>query len=261
MRKPYSVIVWLAAKSVPDSKGTAGFVFYETKSGLKFKSLDKLITQEPKETYMATQVVNAPEVQDFQITKYAVDRNQHMLEKLRLGTYASQRMYWNPLDGKFTTQDKGLFKLGDYVDDAKNLGEKLTLPKVDENSEKDLGDIPTRMITGVIDVGTTEIGVSYDDKNADPFKYQSQALMRYNIMFTQSMTIEIPNNTNLEAGDLIECNFPVVTTNETKEFDTEQSGLYMIKELCHHYDTEGSWTTLKLIRDTFGKYGTNNKEN
>ena len=85
--------------------------------------------------------------------------------------------------------------------------------------------------------------------------------MRYNIMFTQSMTIEIPNNTNLEAGDLIECNFPVVTTNETKEFDTEQSGLYMIKELCHHYDTEGSWTTLKLIRDTFGKYGTNNKEN
>ena len=35
----------------------------------------------------------------------------------------------------------------------------------------------------------------------------------------------------------------------------------MIKELCHHYDTEGSWTTLKLIRDTFGKYGTNNKEN
>ena len=65
MRKPYSVIVWLAAKSVPDSKGTAGFVFYETKSGLKFKSLDKLITQEPKETYMATQVVNAPEVQDF----------------------------------------------------------------------------------------------------------------------------------------------------------------------------------------------------
>ena len=62
--------------------------------------------------------------------------------------------------------------------------------------------------------------------------YQSQALFRYNILFTQQVTIEIPNNTNLEAGDLIECNFPVVTTNETKEFDHMQSGLYMIKELC-----------------------------
>ena len=34
----------------------------------------------------------------------------------------------------------------------------------------------------------------------------------------------------------------------------------MIKELCHHYDKEGSYTAVKLIRDTFGKYGVNNKK-
>jgi len=33
----------------------------------------------------------------------------------------------------------------------------------------------------------------------------------------------------------------------------------MIKALCHHFDTTGSYTSLKLIRDTFGKFGTNNK--
>jgi len=33
----------------------------------------------------------------------------------------------------------------------------------------------------------------------------------------------------------------------------------MIKELCHHFDPEGTYTSMKLIRDTFGKYGKNNK--
>jgi hypothetical protein len=29
--------------------------------------------------------------------------------------------------------------------------------------------------------------------------------------------------------------------------------------LCHHFDTEGSYTSMKLIRDTFGQFATNNK--
>ena len=97
------------------------------------------------------------------------------------------------------------------------------------------------------------------DENADPFKYQSQALMRYNVLFTQVIEMTIPSNTNLRAGDIIECQFPKITQSNAKEFDTETSGLYMIKELCHHFDTDGSYTSMKLIRDTFGKHGVNNK--
>ena len=115
------------------------------------------------------------------------------------------------------------------------------------------------MITGIVDIGTLEKDVSVDE-NADPFKYQSQALMRYNVLFTQSLTMTVPLNTNLKAGNIIECLFPKTTTSKKKEYDQEQSGLYMIKELCHHFDTEGSYTSMKLIRDTFGQYGKNNKE-
>jgi len=31
----------------------------------------------------------------------------------------------------------------------------------------------------------------------------------------------------------------------------------MIKELCHHFDVNNSYTSMKLLRDTFG---VNNKE-
>jgi len=70
----------------------------------------------------------------------------------------------------------------------------------------------------------------------------------------------IPLNTNLSAGDIIKCQFPKISSGDKEEYDQEQSGLYMIKELCHHFDSESSYTSMKLIRDTFGRYGANNKK-
>ena len=69
MRKPFTVLTWLASKGVPEveGSGTAGYCFYETQSGYKFKSLDKLISQEKKVTYNATDVVN-------QIKKHKITR-------------------------------------------------------------------------------------------------------------------------------------------------------------------------------------------
>jgi hypothetical protein len=84
--------------------------------------------------------------------------------------------------------------------------------------------------------------------------------MRYNVLFTQTLNMTIPSNTNLRAGDIITCEFPKISNSDSKEMDDDQSGLYMIKELCHHFDTEGSYTSMLLIRDTFGRHGTNNKE-
>jgi len=262
MRKPFTVLTWLASKGVPDSKGdaTAGYVFYETQEGYNFRALDKLITQEKTATYNATEVATPDSSQkDFEILSYVTNRNQNVLEKLRLGAFASQRMFFNPNTFEFTDPAKGLFKYENYAGKSKNLGSKITLPRVSEGSDQTLGDIPSRMITGIVDIGTLEKDVSVDE-NADPFKYQSQALMRYNVLFTQSLTMTVPLNTNLKAGNIIECLFPKTTTSKKKEYDQEQSGLYMIKELCHHFDTEGSYTSMKLIRDTFGQYGKNNKE-
>ena len=106
----------------------------------------------------------------------------------------------------------------------------------------------------ILDRGTFETGVSKKG-NADPMKFQSQSLMRYNTIMTQITTMTIASNTNLKAGDIINCTFP----GKNNEPNTDISGLYMIKELCHYFDRKGSWTSLKLIRDTFGQYGKNNK--
>ena len=97
-----------------------------------------------------------------------------------------------------------------------------------------------------------EDGVSTEE-NADPAKTQSQAMMRYNSIFTQSLKMTISSNTNLEVGMIIKCKFPKVTREGNKTDDSEQSGLYMIKELCHHFDSSASYTSLQLIKDTYGE--------
>jgi hypothetical protein len=259
LRKPFTVLIWLAAKAIPDSSGdaTAGFVFYQTKDGFYFRSIDKMIAESPKATYTFTQV-NQSAIErdnDFNILSYTTTRNQNLLEKLRLGTYASYRTFYNVLDFTFTPPDEGLFKLEDYAGKAENLGSPFgseDLPKISEGVSGNLGDLPTRIITQVLDIGTMDPEVTQED-NSNPIKYQSQAIMRYNLLFTQTLNMTVPSNTNLRAGDIIECKFPKISRSQSREFDDDQSGLYMIKELCHHFDTDGSYTSMKLIRDTFGK--------
>lgn len=266
LRKPFTVLVWLASKSVPKkSNAIAGFVFYQTQDGLQFRGLDNLLEQgvrtekidgEEKDvpvTYRYTQVNESSITRnnDRLIIDYFTERNQNLLEKLRLGTYSSYRTFYDPLTFKFTPQEQAVFKLQDYSNSVKNLGQEFKLPD-------GLGDSPTRIITKVLDIGTLEKDPS-TKPNANPFLYQSQAIMRYNTLFTQILSMTVPLNTNLRAGDIIKCEFPRIAQDNTVVIDDEQSGLYMIKELCHHFDTEASYTSMKLIRDTFGQHGTNNK--
>jgi hypothetical protein len=260
LRKPFTILIWLASKAVPVSSGdaTAGFVFYQTQDGFNFRSIDELIAQSPKAEYVHSEV-NESQIEtntrnnDFQITSYTTDKNQDLIEKLRLGTYASQRMFFDPLTFNFTTPEKGLFQLDGYKKKIKNLGNKLDLPLLSETSDKTLGQVPTRILSSVIDRGTMEKDVSIDE-NADPSKYQAQAIMRYNVLFTQTVSMTVPCNTNLRAGDTIKCFFPKISRGDSSEFDPDQSGLYMIKELCHHFETDGSFTSMLLVRDTFGLY-------
>ena len=261
LRKPFTVLVWLASKGVPASStkdATAGYVFFQTQDGFSFRSIDNLISQPSKATYAYSDVnqTGYERDNDFNILQYTTNRNQNLIEKLRLGTYSSYRVVYDPLNFTF---NESTFKLENYAGKSANLGQTLELPKIANNSNQKLGDLPTRIISQVLDIGTVDPGIS-KTSNADPSKYQSQGIMRYNILFTQTLSMTVPSNTNLRAGDMITCNFPKISREDGAVYDDDQSGLYMIKELCHHFDTEGSYTSMTLLRDTFGRYGTNTQK-
>ena len=266
MKKPFSIITWLASKSVPgkgsSKDSSAGFLFYETKEGFNFRSIDNLIDEKPfRKNYIFTPgVVNSEDKnRDFKILRYAINRNQDLIAKLERGAFSSQRYYINPVSFKPSIS---VFKSSDYLKKSgmSKLGSKqIDLPRVDDKSDKTLGELPTRIFVSMLDIGTveeeaTEEGWNTPSKrNADPEKINAQSMMRYNQLFTQVLEITIPLNSSLNAGNLIRCEFPQTSDTKRKEPDPETSGLYMIKELAHYFDGKGSYSKLKLVRDSFGR--------
>ena len=266
MKKPFTLITWLASKSVPgkgaSKDSSAGFLFHETIYGSNFRSLDNLIEEDPfeKDYVFTPGIVNTEDPErDFKILRYGINRNQDLIAKLERGAYSSQRYYINPVSFKPSIS---VFKSSDYLksNGMSQLGSKtIDLPSIDEKSDKTLGDLPTRIFVGMLDVGTVEEDASDEGwnspskLNADPAKIHAQSMMRYNQLFTQVLEITVPLNSKLTAGNIIRCEFPLTGDTKRKEPDPETSGLYMIKELAHYFDAKGSYSKLKLVRDSFGR--------
>ena len=261
MRKPFTILTMLASKSVPGNisgkNATAGYFFFETQNGFSFKSIDKLISTKPfPEKYVYTPSIidsNDPK-NDFKILEFKTSKNQNLLENLERGSYCSSRTFLNPLTFQYTPSTQAIFKLQDYTGKIENLGDDINvvLPALSDTDNRTLASVPSRYITGVLDIGTVDKDVS-EVLNADPALIHSQSMMRYNTLFTQILTMTIPLNTNLTAGNIINCEFPRIDVEKRKEPDQEQSGLYMIKKLTHFFNSSGSYTKLQLVRDTTGR--------
>ena len=248
-RGALNIILDLCRRSVP-VKGDAGYFFYQTQDGFKFKSIDNLTKQQSKATYTYTEVNESSIItnNDFRILNYTIDRNQNLLEKLRLGTYSSIRVTFDPLNFEMNQKT---FKFDESVV-TDSLGNKITLPRLSEGSDLTLKDSPSRIFSQVIDRGTIDPDVS-TEPNADPIKNIAQSAMRYNVLVTQLLSVTVPCNTDLRAGDIITCQFPKLSRQDSERFDSDTSGKYIIKELCHHFDPDRSFTSMKLVRDAFGE--------
>ena len=80
-----------------------------------------------------------------------------------------------------------------YKSKVKNLGKELELPSLSNDAQETLGDIPSRIMTMDVDRGTVETEVSRE-KNADPMRYQAQAIMKYNTLyFVENICVKISN--------------------------------------------------------------------
>lgn len=256
LRKPFTVLTWLAAKAIPASgKGdsTAGFVFYETLDGHYFKSIDELIKQEPYAEYKEdgvskTTLESGIKDTATKIMSYAFAQNTNILEKLRTGSFASQNIFFDPLTFEFP---QFTYKLEDFAAQMEVMGEPPTLPPIEAGGDS-LGNYPTRMMTRILDRGTMDPDVKAE-VNSNPAKVQSQSIARYNLLMTQAVRITVPCNSDLRAGMMIKVFFKNQSATKGTEYDEHTSGLYMIKELCHQFTQKDSLTSMLLVRDSYGR--------
>lgn len=242
----------LASKSIPSDNTDPGYFIYETQSGMNFRSISKLISSDPvnkNNPYERVSILRADnEENDYKILSMSQSRNQSLLNILRSGVYSSRNIFFDPRTFEYK---EVIIKLGEKGLKT-YLGKDLKVPEE--------FDTFTRTHFHILDIGCLEDGVDIETNNS-PELWQALSTTRYNLLFTQALNITVPCNPNLKAGDVIECLFEKRTTDNRNlgAYDDQQSGRYLILDLSHNFDPNRSFTSLTLVRDTYGRYSKNSK--
>jgi hypothetical protein len=264
-RKPYYAMNWLSKKAVSSEsqkKGdSAGYFFFETSEGFKFKSIDGLLSQEKKKSIIYNQTpdsrgTNTPAGYDVKALEYSKDNRVDVQEKLKMGAFSTRTILFDPFNCYYEVvvpnakeKEKSL-KLG---------GKELPTLNPEFNrtgANKDFSRTTYYLLDkGTLPSGNTDQQISKSKE--ENFEYKNilnQSIMRYNQLYSVQTTITIPGDFSLHAGDAIFVDAPELAS-ETKDVSKENGGLYIIADLCHYISPKETYTKLNLVRDSFGRTG------
>lgn len=257
---PFEKILDLQQIAIPDiqnaSGKTAGYLFWQTSEGFKFKSLDKLFDSKGKKVkrYIENKKVDYASIPagfDDKILYSRIDRTIDALSQFESGAYGTVIEVYNPVNKTYVKktpfvappEGNGIIAGNKLPEFNSELKEKAT---VRIRSQKDIGQ-------------TFGSGDSFDkqvEKNTVEGvvmeEVLQQAQQNFRQKFNMSAEIIIPADFSLHAGDLVYCEFPELSTKNTLTKTSKDSGIYMISDLCHYGDKSKTYTGLHLVRDSFG---------
>ena len=250
--RPHKGIYWLARRAVSasmpeDGGGThrVGFLFWMTKSGYKFKSIDSIMSSSKDDVpvYVQNDVISNSSNFDIYNPKHEYDQN--IIQQMQKSLYGENRSYFN----LHTLTVSPIVPLSKSNLKQAHLGDE---EKVDLND--DINDIPTVPIRRVVADFNMRTDGTYNngDGEYNPHKTITESRMRYESLLSRSLRITVPCNFELEAGDVISAQL-IQSASGT---DPWLSGYYIIKDLRHtvHFTENGlqCYTYLRLVRDTPG---------
>ena len=242
LKRPFDTIQWLCSKTQSSKDGT-GFLFFETLDGYVFKSIESLLDGEVVE-YKKSETPD--ESSGLTILENNLNQTSDIGMSCRMGMYANKTIYINI--------DNATLKTVDYRIESLKLKKP---PKLPNGLEKN----PTRLMLRVLDKCALQKGSKKKEiqKENELAIYQSKSYARANLIFSQSMSVSIPFNPELRAGQMLDLRFPLrksegddqdKTTYGT-ESDDDVSGKYLISELKHNIADNRANTEVTLIRDAF----------
>jgi len=250
--RPFKGIYWLARRAVsssmPEEGGNTdrvGFLFWMTKSGFKFKSIDTIMSESKDDAleYKQNDVVN--DESNFDIYNPTHEFDQDIIRQMQRSLYGENRSYFN----LHTLKVSPVVPLRKSKLQQSHLGDEKLV-----DLGFDINDIPSVPIRKVVCDYTmrTDGTISDGDGEYDPHKTITESRMRYESLLSRSLMITVPCNIELEAGDVISAKL-IQSASGTDEWF---SGYYIIKDLRHtvHIKENGvqCYTYLRLVRDTPG---------
>lgn len=258
--------------------GSAGYFFWENKRGFNFFSIDTLCSDKPTGAYdskpwgpYVEKIANQSDGADdrFTISNISYESEIDLVSGLRMGRYSTKMCFFNHSTGQY---DEYVYNLKDAFEDMKHLGSQEEPSLIKVGRDKTLADYPTGLMSMILDHETwynesTPASPYAKDGSKSPspyserhLEYAAQSIVRYDTLSNQTATIVVPGNSRICAGDKVDIRIlnKLPSAEVKKEnFDQENSGVYLIMEVTHEYNTlvgtNGRFTTtLRVARDTHG---------
>jgi hypothetical protein len=253
IKKPFWFLMWLASQSIKEGTSAtgliAGYFFYETHNGYKFKSIDGLFEQDPVKKYIHnnTSSMVVPPGYDGKILNYDITDSADIKDQLMMGTFNSSTNLFNSYESSFNCnplniqiQESAITAAG--TEYGKNLNNLFI-------------SNPSRFFTpGAEMIGGLKPVEQSKEYDVVKSEYTASSASRYNQAFTVKVNITIAGDFSLEAGQIIHCDFPEQSSKTNTMSNPRMSGRYMISALCHRITPQQqSYTSLELIRDSYGR--------
>ena len=261
-RKPFYIMNWLCKKCIPSVDGkrgdSAGYIFFQNADGFHCISMDKLFSQDHKRdaggagSYIFGNLPDTPLGYDGRIVNFNADNRFIANEKLRMGTYKTRLILFNPLNCEYKIEEQDAY---DTEDGTTHAGKQLPII-----NEKFSGEA-TRTTYVLKDTGTLPSGnvKQQIEKNEEQaFEVDvilNQAIRRYNQFSIGSIEVDIAADFTIRAGQTIFIDTSSGTNDEGQETNKEIGGKYLIAVVKHAINNGKGITKLGLVRDSFGRKG------
>ena len=270
--KPYFTLNDLSTKAVSANTKqvgqTAGYFFWETANSYHFKSIDTLMAQKTKVAILYNESSEyLPKPYTIKALSLDTDNRVNVQKKMQMGAYTNRFQSIDPFSGEYVNKlfDAEAFTKGNEV---KLAGEELPfMNKIFSEEQADTQFSKTSFqlaSTGQLNVGPIADQLKMSKQiNFDSAGIFNQAKMRYNQLFASQITIVIPGDFSLHAGDSVYMDIPQVGTPENKacgdDVNKRTGGKYLISDICHYITSTDTYSKLVLIRDSFGRTGNPSK--
>lgn len=284
--RPTDVINFIADKvtrgnASKSSKKQSGFLFFENRNGFCFISIDAMcegaLTEEDYIYVHVRQGTEPPEDGKYVIESIQYPDKADHLRNMRMGTYKTVSLgvsLAQPTNSAITSNGSSNTKksspsgvkrgprtltFGQVFKKASTIEKKPPFDQPTEFQQSPENVPPTRMKLRVLPGLSKQpaLGAAANngtDSDNDALGVMEYAAARFSLLKAIQLTVVIPGNVGLAAGQLIQVSIPSSTEKGNKNPKVKQdkkfSGKYLIAGLTHIYKPSGVSTKLYLTRDS-----------
>lgn len=257
--KPFEAISWLSTYARPVSKTGADMLFFQTKNGYNFRSIQSMMKEKEYATYKYQAKNIGEDRQSMQeklttVLDYELNKPYDILNEISSGTLANRLISIDPISRTYKVTD---FDYNKYKSQADSLNKNA----VTNDMTNRLGKKETESYDSVLKVVVSNAGqqiVPYikeiDGAVAKDIFIETfvpNRTAQLNLAGYTSLKMSIPGDPGITAGRTIRFNILSLKPSDKRELDKFYAGKYLVTAVRHLIQVPNIYQTiLEISKDS-----------